>query len=125
MARARKACPVAGCPNLTDGGRCDDHKRAGDRARGTASERGYTSKGHQSFRRQVLARDRLCVLCVEAGRPPTLATVADHWPMSRRELVERRLNPNDPARGRGLCVPCHGRETARHQPGGWNRRDEP
>lgn len=119
--RARKACPVAGCFNLTNGGRCADHKRESDQARGTSTERGYKTRGHlRRFRPGVLARDQLCVLCVDEGRPPTLATVADHWPLSRRELLEQGLDPDDPQHGRGLCKRHHDRETARHQPGGWN-----
>jgi 5-methylcytosine-specific restriction protein A len=46
---------------------------------------------------------------------------ADHWPLSRRELVEQGLDPDDPKHGRGLCTSCHSRSTAREQPGGWNR----
>jgi 5-methylcytosine-specific restriction protein A len=45
---------------------------------------------------------------------------ADHWPLSRRQLAAQGMNPNDPKHGRGLCTPCHSRETARDQPGGWN-----
>jgi len=42
---------------------------------------------------------------------------ADHWPLSKRELVERGLDHNDPTRGRGLCGLCHASATAQHQPG--------
>jgi 5-methylcytosine-specific restriction enzyme A len=121
MPRALKVCCTPGCPNLTPGGRCADCKRESDRARGTSAERGYNSAGHlRRFRPGVLERDQLCVLCEAEGRPPTLATVADHWPLSRRELIAQGLDPDDPERGRGLCAGCHNRETARHQPGGWN-----
>lgn len=121
MARALKACPVPGCANLTSGGRCTDHQRQADQARGTATARGYTSRGHARFRRIVLARDPLCVLCLAEGRqPPAVATAADHWPLSRRELIAGGHNPDDPKQGRGLCKPHHDRETARHQPGGWH-----
>jgi 5-methylcytosine-specific restriction protein A len=48
------------------------------------------------------------------------ATVADHYPLSRKELIDAGLDPNDPQHGRGLCKPCHDRETAQNQPGGWN-----
>ena len=51
-----------------------------------------------------------------------IATVADHWPTSRRDLIAKGKDPNDPNHGRGLCASCHGRETAAHQPGGWNYR---
>ena len=113
-------CSVPGCPTYVERGqgRCDEHRRHADRARGTAAQRGYTGRGHRGFRAAVLDRDPICVECRLAP-----ATVADHYPKSRRELVEAGLDPNDPTRGRGLCKTCHDRETARHQPGGWNDRD--
>lgn len=121
MARALKVCPAPGCPNLVESGRCDQHRRAADKARGTARDRGYNSPGHtRRFRPMVLARDPICVLCLEEGLAPRLATVADHWPLSRRELVARGMDPDDPVHGRGLCDWHHGRETARNQPGGWH-----
>jgi len=115
-----RVCSVSGCPTIHDGpgSRCTVHEKAADRARGTASQRGYTSRGHQSFRSAVLTRDPVCVLC-----HTRLSTVADHYPLSRRELLELGLDPNDPTRGRGLCAPCHSRETAAHQPGGFNLRE--
>jgi 5-methylcytosine-specific restriction enzyme A len=114
---AARVCSVPNCPTLTTGGRCDEHRRQADRIRGTARQRGYSTKGHAVFRAGVLARDPVCVLCTQA-----LATVADHWPLSRKQLLAQRLDPNDTARGRGLCASCHNRETAREQPGGWNNR---
>ncbi len=121
MPRAPRPCPVSGCPELTTGGRCAEHRRQSDRERGTATQRGYTGAGHKRFRRAVLHRDPLCVLCLLRGLP-VVATVADHHPLSRRDLVAAGLNPDDPSRGRGLCKPCHDRETALHQPGGWAAR---
>lgn len=100
---------------LVERGRCADCEAAAEARRGSSSARGYTSRGHAAFRRAVLARDPVCVACHRA-----YATVADHYPLSRRELQAQRLNPNDPAHGRGLCASCHGKETALHQPGGWH-----
>lgn len=115
MARALKAC--AGCSTPTPSGRCPTCKAKADRARGTAAERGYRSAGHRRFRELVLQRDPICVACQLAP-----STVADHWPLSRRELVAQQLDADDPARGRGVCKRCHDRSTARHQPGGWHQR---
>ena len=112
---ALRVCNVAGCPELVKAGRCDTHAKQADQRRGTASERGYTGKGHESFRYQVLAKDPICVVCRKAK-----ATVADHYPHSRRDLVSMGANPNDPKHGRGLCHTCHSIETAANQPGGWN-----
>jgi 5-methylcytosine-specific restriction enzyme A len=117
MARALRVCSHPTCPELVEQGRCPQHVRAADRARGTASERGYGGRGHRFFRRAVLRRDPTCVLC--SAEP---ATVADHYPVSRRDLVDQGLNPDDPKRGRGLCKRCHDTSTATHQPGGWASR---
>lgn len=63
----------------------------------------------------MLDRDPICVLCLLAA-----STVADHYPLSRRDLIASGLDPNDPAAGRGLCSSCHSRYTTEAQPGGWN-----
>ena len=114
-----RVCSVHGCPTLHTGtdSRCPEHSRKADRARGTAAQRGYTTAGHQGFRTAVLTRDPICVTCENA-----FSNVADHFPYTRRELIDAGLNPDDPQYGRGLCDPCHGRETTKHQPGGWNQR---
>ncbi|MGZ4589148.1 MAG: hypothetical protein ACXVX9_15245 [Mycobacteriaceae bacterium] len=115
MARARsRVCSTPGCPTITSTSRCSDCIRLAEQTRGTASERGYTGRGHRGFRLNVLARDPICVLCELAP-----STVADHWPLSRRDLLAAGLDPNDPSRGRGLCKRCHDQSTAREQPGGW------
>lgn len=106
---------MPGCPELTDGGRCQAHARQADRRRGTATQRGYGSRHRTRFRAKVLERDRICVVCKRAP-----ATEADHYPMDRRTLVLKGLDPDDPKHGQGLCKPCHSRRTAQLQPGGWN-----
>ncbi|HWC35819.1 MAG TPA: hypothetical protein VG650_13460 [Mycobacteriales bacterium] len=106
MPRAGRTC--IDCPAvITTGNRCATCTAKRDKARGTATQRGYTSAGHQRFRKAVLARDPVCTICRRAW-----STVADHYPISRRELEATGQNPNDPARGRGLCVTCHNRSTA-------------
>lgn len=106
--------PCLDCRKPSTSSRCPDCARAKDQARGTAAQRGYAGRGHQSFRVAVLARDPICKVCRRAP-----STVADHYPTSRRDLVDQGLNPNDPQHGRGLCHRCHSQETARNQPGGW------
>jgi 5-methylcytosine-specific restriction protein A len=114
--RALTVCSVPGCPTLTDTGRCPEHRAEAERARGTARQRGYGRQHEQRFRPAVLARDPVCVLCQKAP-----AAHADHYPLSRRELVAAGLDPDDPRHGRGLCGPCHSRHTAQEQPGGWHK----
>ena len=38
--------------------------------------------------------------------------MADHYPLERRELIARNLDPDDPRHGRGFCKPCHDTKTA-------------
>ncbi len=122
--RARSRCPR--CRSLRDAdGKCSPQcrtrrKAAGNRARGSAAQQGYGREHRERFRSPVLARDPVCVLCGDAP-----STQADHWPRSRKELVAQGLDPDAPRYGRGLRSACHKRETARHQPGGWNRRPSP
>jgi 5-methylcytosine-specific restriction protein A len=115
--RPRQPCTTPGCPYLATSGRCPNCRLAAQAERGTAAERGYDAGHRDRFRPGVLRKHPICVLC-RARR----STVADHYPISRRQLVEQGLDPNDPRHGRGLCGPCHNQETARRQPGGWNAR---
>lgn len=112
-----RVCSVPTCPHIYEGtnSRCPECAAKADKARGTATQRGYSSRGHKTFRAAVLTRDPICVLCNTA-----FSTVADHYPTSRRDLVAQGLNPNDPQYGRGLCADDHNSETAAHQPGGFN-----
>ena len=119
MARALKVCTATGCPELVPAGtgRCPEHARAADHARGTAGQRGYDHRHRARFRRLVLARDPICQRCKR-----DVSVHADHWPVDRRTLVLRGEDPNDPKHGRGLCHRCHSMDTAEAQPGGWNAR---
>jgi 5-methylcytosine-specific restriction protein A len=120
-----RVCSVPGCPEFSQGGRCDEHRAEADRRRGTARQRGYGGRHETRFRPGVLAKNPTCV-CTDTdhghGQPCGQPTVhADHWPLSRRELVEQELDADDPDHGRGLCQVCHAKATAVEQPGGWHR----
>lgn len=124
-----KPCPTPGCGELTPGGRCPTCAQAADKARGTPTERGYTGPHRSRFRRGVLAAHPICTCPGPHHAHPDVpcrhpSTVADHHPLSRRQLVTRGLDPDDPAHGRGLCASCHGWSTqsAADQRGGWNAR---
>ena len=75
----------------------------------------YTTPGHQRFREAVLTRDPVCVICLSAP-----ATIADHYPIERVDLVGMGADPDEPSRGRGLCKRCHDKHTAKSKPSGWN-----
>jgi 5-methylcytosine-specific restriction protein A len=106
----------AGCPNLTQRGLCPKHraitKRAYDRRRPGARERGYDAHW-EATRSTYLAEHPVC----EAEGCDALSTDVDH--------LDGRgpLGPagHDPSNLRALCHPCHSARTARDQPGGWNR----
>jgi 5-methylcytosine-specific restriction protein A len=108
MPRARTVCSLPGCPQLaTEHGRGRCAKHPAD-TRPNWRQRGYDHRGHEvQFRRAVLARDPVCVICRKAS-----STDADHHPLTRRELLARGLDPNKASAGRGLCHPCHSRHTA-------------
>lgn len=110
-----KVCNVHGCGTLFDGkgGRCPAHTRE---ARGKrVTNKVYGTAGHKRFREAVLTRDPICVIpgCIQ------WATVADHYPRTRIELVALGLNPNDPQYGRGLCATHHNKHTAATSPAGF------
>jgi 5-methylcytosine-specific restriction protein A len=109
-----RVCNVSGCPTLTPKPRCPEHERQAERTRGTAAQRGYGTEHRKRFREGVLAKHPFCQVCRR-----TRSTVADHWPLSKRELDEQGMDSNDPQHGRGLCHTCHSVETAQHQPGGF------
>ncbi|RSO03580.1 HNH endonuclease [Streptomyces sp. WAC 06783] len=111
--KPRTPCSQPGCSELTNGGACPEHKRQREQQRGSASKRGY-DVDWQRKRKAYLYANSWCVLCSRA------ANVADHWPLSRKQLEERHEpNPDAPKHLRPLCKSCHNSETAKNQPGGW------
>ena len=113
-----RVCSTPGCPTLhSHTGKCPKCKAKAARERRPHGNP-YTTAGHRTFRRLVLTRDPICVICRAAH-----STVADHYPIERVDLVADGLDPNDPQHGRGLCKRCHDKHTARSKPSGWNERD--
>lgn len=115
--RPQQPCTSPGCPRKSRNGRCEqckELKRTAYRRR----NRGVHDYGPRwpGFRIDYLIRHPACVIC---GR---LSNVPDHWPISRRDLVAAGvLDPDQDQHVRALCKPCHDRQTARNQPGGWAR----
>lgn len=112
--RPRPPCSVPGCSELTPrGGRRQKHTREANADRASRGGAVCTTRW-QRIRRAYLYANPWCVLCGQ------LANVADHFPLSRRELIARKdPNPDAAKHLRPLCVACHNRETARNQPGGF------
>lgn len=130
MPRAMKVCSVTGCPELVPSGtsRCQTHDRAADRARGSYANRGGGNQtAWRAARNRCLDRDPLCVCTdLEHGHGPEClrpSTVADHWPVSKRDLISQGVtDPDALHRLRGICAYCHNKHTAKTSPGGWNAR---
>jgi 5-methylcytosine-specific restriction endonuclease McrA len=108
-------CPYPHCRRLTTGGACRLHRRARDRARGTARARGYDADW-QALSRDWLRRFPWCgqradgrlyaehSRCVRRGRR-TLAAVTDHI-VSLRDGGARL----DRGNLQSLCVSCNTRK---------------
>lgn len=123
-----RVCTRAGCGTLHQGtGMCPSCRSAADKQRRPEGNP-YVTRGHQRFRAGVLARDPYCVCQGDCGHHTMTcgapASIADHYPHERVDLVTMGLDPNDPRHGRGLCPKCHNAKTARTRPGGWNSRIE-
>lgn len=105
-----RVCLESGCPViLTDGStRCGAHaRRRSPDTRPTASARGYDARWRR-VRAQFLKLHPVCALC------PAQATVADHHPVERRDLLAAgEPHPDAHHHLRGLCSSCHGRKSAR------------
>lgn len=109
--RAARTCP--NCRRvLRAPGACPTCKARDEQRAPAASDYG----GDWPARRALfLSLHPWCVLCGKRAK------VADHYPISRRELVAHHaLDPDADEHLRPLCIPCHRRETNRHQPGGIN-----
>lgn len=123
MAKAMRVCSKPKCPKLTaDGGRCTDCRRDADQQRGTRQDRGYDAAWERT-RTAYLAQPGNGACVLRGPRCTGRATVADHYPVSRRQLVTQGVrDPDAWHRLRPLCASCHGVATSQHQPGGWAAR---
>jgi 5-methylcytosine-specific restriction protein A len=117
--RPMRRCTTPGCPRASpDGGRCEPcAKRRG--AVTNQRRDGWVALYGPAWPRvrlDYLTRHPVCALC------PRLAAVPDHYPLGIRALRAMGVtDPHSDRRLRPLCKGCHDKETARHEPGGWNR----
>lgn len=115
-ARPLRPCTTPGHNVVTGTGRCQqclDRLRADRRRRSPQHDYGPLWRVRRAA---FLADNPRCALCNRR------ANVADHHPVSRRLLIARGVvDPDTDDRLRPLCKPCHDRETAQLQPGGWHR----
>ena len=122
-ARPLKPCTTPGCPGRCENGRCGrcSNARQGNRRlrAEAAGQRGYGATWRHR-RLDYLAGHPGCRLC------PRMASIPDHYPYSRRELLALDVaDPDADEHLRPLCDACHRRETGHRQPGGWWRDEMP
>ncbi|HQR22639.1 MAG TPA: HNH endonuclease signature motif containing protein [Burkholderiaceae bacterium] len=115
---APRPCTYPGCTALTDAGRCERHRaqiaRETDERRGSARERGYTSRWDKA-RGTYLRANPLCRYCLELGRVEP-ATVVDHVKPHRGDQTLFWNTSN----WQPLCKRCHDIKTATED-GGFGR----
>jgi len=112
----KRPCSYPGCPELTDGGLCEKHKRLlqheQNQARGGSAKMGYGYRW-QKARELFLRENPLCAECQRYGRI-TPATVVDH-------IKPHKGNQKlfwDWSNWQALCKQCHDKKTAQ-QDGRW------
>lgn len=116
--RPLKPCTTPGCPLRSTEGRCDTCRRRQRRNLNHQRERWTELYGADwpATRLEYLVRHPRCTLC------PRQASIADHHPRGIRLLRKHGiLYPHQDRYLRPLCKRCHDKESARWEPGGWNR----
>ncbi len=102
--KSKRPCSHPGCPNLTEGKYCEEHKPFHP-DRPSAESRGYNSKWRR-VRAAYLRKHPLCVICLRNGRY-VQATVVDH-------IIPHRNRPElmwDESNFQALCKSCHDKKT--------------
>lgn len=110
-----RVCATAGCPELTEQTRCEQHRKAKRRAedarRPTAQQRGYDERWRK-FRARFLADHPICGWhhgCLNAATD--VHHLDGHGPNGARGY--------DPTNCLQLCHAHHSRITSQMQPGGF------
>ena len=108
--RPKRPCSYPGCPNLTDGRYCPEHKKIMDaqydmRIRDKGAREFYISHEWKKLRRNFLIEHPFCEECHRQGRL-TKATVVDHI------IPIRQGGPAlDEGNLQALCASCHSRKS--------------
>ena len=115
-----KPCPTPGCPALipTKDRAC---KECLKRIRHTTDRTPYKSISHRKARAKLLALHPYCQCegCkAHKGLCTQKATIADHYPLERFELIAEGKDPNALCYMRALCKKCHDIKTASTRPAG-------
>lgn len=122
MRAAKRPCTYPGCGVLTDGGRCDKHKREEQRSldhrRGSAAARGY-GRTWQKASKAFLRAHPLCQCpdCDEGRKRLRPSDVVDHIEPHRGDMALFWNRGNWQA----MNKLCHDAKTAREDGGFGNR----
>ena len=79
-------------------------------------DRLYTTRKWRNLRARHLAKNRLCVMCMEKGRP-TLATICDHIEPHKGDMLKFWSGPFQ-----SLCKPHHDATKQSLEKGGEGRQ---
>ena len=119
--RPRRLCSKSGCTEIVSERFCDKHKKQDrqeqDKRRGTAHERGYTSRWAKASK-GFLKRNPLCVRCLESEQV-VRSEVTDHIVPHKGDMTLFWDRDNWQA----LCKRCHDTKTATED-GGFGRGGE-
>lgn len=112
MNRPKKICPHPGCRTLTEGGRCERHRRRAaqqrrEQPRPKTSERGYGSRW-QTWSKAFRQQHPLCAECERNGRIAAAECVDHIKPHEGDEALLFDWNNLQ-----SLCWSCHARKTRR------------
>ncbi|MFD0773463.1 HNH endonuclease signature motif containing protein [Streptomonospora algeriensis] len=119
--KALQTCPTPGCPELTQGGRCQACTKQARRRR-TPRTRAYTTPQWRRTRQAYLDAHPYCECDQCAQQSFLLRPLAS-------EVHHRDGRGPDGPRGhdwtnlQALTKACHSRITAVEQPAGWNNRE--
>jgi len=108
--KPKRPCGHPGCPHLTDGQYCEEHRREENTRynkyeRDPESNRRY-GRAWKRVRELYIAAHPLCEECLKQGRITPAEEVHHILPLSRG-------GTNDTANLMALCKPCHSSITAR------------
>jgi 5-methylcytosine-specific restriction enzyme A len=108
----KRPCGHIGCGALTDGSRCEAHRkqeaREYDKSRQQDPYRKiYSSRRWRAVRMAHLQAEPLCRSCKAEGRVAA-ATIVDHV-----KPMKQGGAPFDDANLQGLCSPCHSAKSIR------------
>lgn len=108
--KPKRPCSYPGCPNLVDGGYCEEHKKLRDKeynlyGRDDFTKNFYKTKEWRIIRKRHLEQEPFCVECLKNGIT-TKATIVDHI-VPIKQGGSRYDNNNL----QSLCWSCHSRKS--------------